>query len=373
MTGYLYILKHGVGPGALPRGVQILKWKDLPHYYTAVWLSRFLSASEMDDYDIPHETDINYYLDRIGYCQTDDGDDVVPCEDIVATTKIDASVSSKDLKSLAKRVLDCTSFEELSRAIGSLLSIDKDIYCHYMEMLRDESLSLDYIISDLSDTLYNLAAFDTYTRNYNAIHASSDLEDEDFTFEYEVSQVENELEITCRDDGRWIYIFSDEDGRYSPNSYTQLNSYYNKLIKNGEYRRFKPVKKSFQYFEDIITELANTSNSSEEFKDNYREFLINLLGLQDVEACDKVMASMNSDDLEDDGHNYLVRGYYDYIKRGLAEDEWADTLTEVNDIVNNYANKGYYIEVHNLATGTVREFDADDWFDNIFPDGIGGF
>jgi hypothetical protein len=249
MTGYLYILKHGVGPGALPRGVQILKWKDLPNYYTAVWLDRFLSTDEMDDYDIPYETDINYYLDRIGYCQTDDGDDVVPCEDIVATTKIDASVSSKDLKSLAKRVLDCTSFEELSRAIGSLLSIDKDIYCHYMEMLRDESLSLDYIISDLSDTLYNLASCDIY----------------------------------CE------------------------------------------------------TDISTDSTPSYRFKN--------------------------------DEYNYLVRGYYDEARRGLAADAWADTLSEVDDIVNEYANSGYYIEFRNLSAGTILEFDPDSWFDNIYPNG----
>lgn len=78
--GYLYIFKHGIGPGTLPGDVEILKTKDLPNYYTAVWLDRFLTTDEMKQYDIPFETDIKYYLDRIGYCQRNG--DVVPCDEI---------------------------------------------------------------------------------------------------------------------------------------------------------------------------------------------------------------------------------------------------------------------------------------------------
>ena len=78
--GYLYIFKHGVGPGTIPNDVKVIKWKDLPNYYTAVWLDRFLTTDELRRYDIPSETDINYYLDRIGYCQKNG--DVVPCDEI---------------------------------------------------------------------------------------------------------------------------------------------------------------------------------------------------------------------------------------------------------------------------------------------------
>lgn len=82
--GYLYIFKHGIGPGTLPKDVEVIKTKDLPNGYTAVWTDRFLTTKEMDQYDIPYETEINRYLERIGYCQKPG--DVVPCEDITAST-----------------------------------------------------------------------------------------------------------------------------------------------------------------------------------------------------------------------------------------------------------------------------------------------
>lgn len=84
--GYLYILKHGIGPGTIPRDVTVVKTKDLPNYYTAVWLDRFLSADELKEYDIPSETDINKYLGRINYCQKNG--DVVPCDDVEGSTSV---------------------------------------------------------------------------------------------------------------------------------------------------------------------------------------------------------------------------------------------------------------------------------------------
>lgn len=88
-VGYLYIFKHGTGPGTVPRDVVFLKEKDLPNGYTAVWLDRFLKASELRAYDIPSETEINRYLDRIGYCQKDG--DVVPCDEVEACDSVMAS------------------------------------------------------------------------------------------------------------------------------------------------------------------------------------------------------------------------------------------------------------------------------------------
>ena len=88
-NGYLYIFKHGVGPGTIPHDVEVLKYKDLPNYYTAVWLDRFLTTSELREYDIPSETRINTILDRIGYCQKNG--DVVPCDGVEACDKVTAS------------------------------------------------------------------------------------------------------------------------------------------------------------------------------------------------------------------------------------------------------------------------------------------
>ena len=90
--GYLYIFKHGIGPGTIPNDVKVVKVKDLPNYYTAVWLDRFLTDEELKQYDIPDETRINDYLGRIGYCKKNG--DVVPCEDITASTMSKPTVDS---------------------------------------------------------------------------------------------------------------------------------------------------------------------------------------------------------------------------------------------------------------------------------------
>lgn len=90
--GYLYIFKHGIGPGTIPSDVKVVKVKDLPNYYTAVWLDRFLTDEELKQYDIPDETRINDYLGRIGYCKKNG--DVVPCEDITASTMPKPTVDS---------------------------------------------------------------------------------------------------------------------------------------------------------------------------------------------------------------------------------------------------------------------------------------
>lgn len=89
---YLYIFKHGIGPGTIPKDVSVVKTKDLPNFYTAVWLDRFLTTSELKQYDIPSETRINELLDRIGYCQKNG--DVVPCDDVEACDKVMASTNS---------------------------------------------------------------------------------------------------------------------------------------------------------------------------------------------------------------------------------------------------------------------------------------
>lgn len=105
---YLYIFKHGVGPGTLPKDVQVVRTKDLPRGYTAVWTDRFLTTSEMDEFDIPYETEINRYLDRIGYCQKNG--DVVPCEDIDACDNVTASQDIDRVAFFRERLIDEAGF-----------------------------------------------------------------------------------------------------------------------------------------------------------------------------------------------------------------------------------------------------------------------
>lgn len=142
--GYLYIFKHGIGPGTIPSDVSVVKTKDLPNYYTAVWLDRFLTADELKKYDIPSETEINRYLDRIGYCQKNG--DVVPCDGVEACGKVTASTNPDFVDEKVKffykheflgacdpEYMECDKLYELiksdSRAATQVL--------HYMNSLGD--------------------------------------------------------------------------------------------------------------------------------------------------------------------------------------------------------------------------------------------
>lgn len=49
---YKYILRHGFGPGTLPKDVDILDFKDIDNYKTEVILDRPLTKEELEKYDI---------------------------------------------------------------------------------------------------------------------------------------------------------------------------------------------------------------------------------------------------------------------------------------------------------------------------------
>lgn len=53
---YMYFTKHGIGPGTLPKDVNLVKWNDIDDYMTQIWVDRPLSTKELDNYDIIPET-----------------------------------------------------------------------------------------------------------------------------------------------------------------------------------------------------------------------------------------------------------------------------------------------------------------------------
>ena len=62
--GYMYILKHGYGPGVLPKDVVVIQGWDLPNGYTVVVTDKFMDNEELSEYDIPDETKIASMLNR---------------------------------------------------------------------------------------------------------------------------------------------------------------------------------------------------------------------------------------------------------------------------------------------------------------------
>ena len=63
---YLYLTKHGLGPGTLPKDVTLIDSKELSPYITAIWVDRYLTSRELDDYDIYPETMISEVLQKNG-------------------------------------------------------------------------------------------------------------------------------------------------------------------------------------------------------------------------------------------------------------------------------------------------------------------
>ena len=67
---YLYFTKHGIGPGTLPRDVKLVDWRDVDDNVTAIWLDRFLTTEELNQYDIYPETSDHHkmYLKKLNSC-----------------------------------------------------------------------------------------------------------------------------------------------------------------------------------------------------------------------------------------------------------------------------------------------------------------
>lgn len=57
VSEHKYILKHGFGPGTLPKDVDILDYEDDDYYNTIVWLDRELTPEELDKYEIVEAVD----------------------------------------------------------------------------------------------------------------------------------------------------------------------------------------------------------------------------------------------------------------------------------------------------------------------------
>lgn len=476
---YLYIFKHGLGPGTFPKDVTIIKEKDLPNGYTAVWTDRFLTTEEMNQYDIPYETEINKYLDRIGYCQKDG--DVVPCNDVEACDVTATSDTGADLPTF--REFATTEWELLND--GSKRIKLKDLFVYfgtdkqwnasdpsywYEIKVGDKPYkeSKKYSISNKercykamqravakllqSDSIESCDKVSASTRPHPPIPAGWERipegDDDDGNWGtiakalpnnqgyYWINIIEDEqgrrcfeLEVGYRgSDGSigkiWkvssrpfyrlsdIVTYADTKWKQLQNEYDdedidacdkvmasdlsyqeQLQSKKNTVLcirdseGNVDKYRFHSIDGQGDVFEPepgsgnwwtsyIVTPdkkllMWDFNGRYYPCSDVYGDtFWIETVDGENIKATTepKYFANMVSASSEDT-YRYLIRGFYDSNRKGIAEDAWADTISEVDNIVNEYANKGYYLEVKNLETGTVLEFSADNWFDEIYPDG----
>lgn len=341
--GYLYIFKHGIGPGTIPKDVTINRVKDLPNGYTAVWTDRFLTTEELLDYDIPYETEINRYLNQVGYCQKHG--DVVPCDDIEGCDKVtsstdveDFSQSNLEIAEKYKPILDKYGYD------GDWFVTTVEEEYDYLDLRDPDDLRgaiWNFVVAELED---ENAADDVTDKILNsAINACGTVEASTFS----------DIELLARE-------------ALECDTKEALGAVISGLDSLG-------LRKLFLHYMEM---LRDDSLSAGYIASDLSDTLYNMIN---IDACDKIdacrdqkyFANMVSASSED-SLNYLVKGFYDRDKRGLADSRFVDTLSEADEIINEYANNGYYIELRNLGTGTIVEFTADDWFDSLSETGFSG-
>lgn len=410
-------------------------------------------------------------------------------------SKITAStLPIKDIKLLAKAAVDCTTKDELAGVISGLDSLGlRKLFLHYMEMLRDDSLSVAYIGGQLGDelmsyyvddikantsksrrvdaatqlpikpedTLYDLYQIATtwcddsevdqilisngtspdsnfiVDENTDVMQAYIDLIDyiknnidPDILNEREYALVYGDdieacdkviasAEICYRDrdnDDRVVALdagMSTEDvekmlaehpsyyrstldrfddiescdkvmgasgifytdqgagigSRNQVFTEADLKSAFNSLLAEGD-----PIANSYDSFESWRDATLDSGLLSVEFLDEDVENPDVEFDEIDATTKPKYFANMVSASVDDGDYNdeFLVEGYYDNQRRGLAESAETSDVSSLNELIYDYANKGYYIVVHNLTDGVITEFSADNWFDDLARDGGAG-
>lgn len=60
---YRYVMKHGTGPGTIPKDVKVGKVID-DDFYSQIYINRPLTEDELSYYDIPHEWEVGRYIDE---------------------------------------------------------------------------------------------------------------------------------------------------------------------------------------------------------------------------------------------------------------------------------------------------------------------
>lgn len=150
-----------------------------------------------------------------------------------------------------------------------------------------------------------------------------------------------------------------------------LRAAFNSLLAEGD-----PVANSYDSFESWRDATSDSGLLNVEFLDENIENPDVELEEIDIDATTepKYFANMVSASSEDpQSYGYEVKGYYDENRRGLAESEWVEDVSKANEIANDYANKGYYLEIRNNYSGTIIKMDPNTWFEDFYYDGAGDF
>ena len=317
--GYLYIFKHGIGPGTIPSDVSVVKTKDLPNYYTAVWLDRFLTADELKQYDIPSETEINRYLDRIGYCQKNG--DVVPCDDVEACGKVTASTNRHPKVPNGWDIVPEGDFDDGRWGCIAKEMPNNDGY-YWIDADEDDRDKLYYTISYAYRTPEGRVG-NIIETNKTYYRLGDALKEVDRRIAREFDDVEACDSVMASE---ICYRDRDNDDRV--------------------------VALDVGMSDEDVEEMLAAHPSY--YRSTLDEF-------DDVDACDKVLASDEFDeDFDDEDKIYWVQAYYSKPHRGLADDFATNDWDAAIDKLVEFANQGYYVVFENCASGEGYEYTPDE-------------
>lgn len=208
--GYLYLTKHGLGPGTLPKDVKLLDSKELDSYITAIWVDRFLTSKELEDYDIYPETEIDTVLERNGI----DKEAVYSATYDDAAEQVNEAYVAKLMDSVDNDLSDTFityKYDEGDNEIICTSASPKQI-AEYVVPVDDLSGMID------EDKEYILGAIDDETSEasdselvedgrYEFIDSKTVIDSDGFTTEYTM--------YYDNIDDRYVFVFGDSD-LYSP-------------------------------------------------------------------------------------------------------------------------------------------------------------
>ena len=210
---FLYLTKHGLGPGTLPRGVQLIDSKELSPYITAIWLDRFLTTKELQEYDIYPETMITEILEKNNI-------DEAELESVTSATYdnsaevVNADYVSKLMQSVDDNLPNTFvvyKYDEGSNSIHCTSASPSEI-AEYDVPVKDLSGNMDedmeYILGAINDASVdledNLLVEDG---RYRFIDSKTVIDSDGFNTEYTMYYDESE--------DKYVFVFGDSD-LYSP-------------------------------------------------------------------------------------------------------------------------------------------------------------
>lgn len=210
--GYLYLTKHGIGPGALPRRITLLDSKELSPYITAIWVDKYLTTKELDDYDIYPETEIDEVLQKNGLEESAIYSATAAYED--SAVQVNEDYIAKLMDAVDNKLPDTFvtyKYDIGSNQIACTSASPKEI-AEYNVPIDDLSGNLDedsdYIVGAINDEEENSSTDELVEDGrYTFIDSKTVLDSDGFNTEYTMyyDNVED----------RYVFVFGDSE-IYSP-------------------------------------------------------------------------------------------------------------------------------------------------------------